>query len=385
MKKIFILAAALFILVIPVLAQAEIIDGIDVSEWQGEINFEDVRNDGIESIYIRAGEGVDYRDRYFERNYEAAKNAGLKIGFYHYVTAVNKEEAIEQADFFYSLISGKEYDMRAAMDYEFFGNLGKDAINIVARAYIDRLWERLGYRPAVYSDLSNINTLWDSYLADFPLWAADYSVDELGETRAWSNWAGFQYSDSGNVSGILGNVDMDRFKESIFISGEIKPEEPEDNGGGENNSTIYIVRSRDTLSGIAARFGVSVQEIAALNNIKNVNIIYPGQRLRIPSYNSSRIYIIKRGDTLSEIAEKYSVSVGQIARLNKISNIDLIYAGERIVIPEAGTADERLYIVRRGDTLSEIAERFGTSVSLIVRRNNIKNPNVIYVGEQIRV
>ena len=89
--------------------------GIDISEFQGEIDFEEVRRGGIEAVYIRAGAG-EYTDEYFAENYERAKAAGLKIGFYHYVTARSVEEGRRQARFFASLAAGREPDMRLFAD-----------------------------------------------------------------------------------------------------------------------------------------------------------------------------------------------------------------------------------------------------------------------------
>ena len=74
--------------------------GIDVSNWQGYINYEEVKRDGIEIVYIKASEGTNYKDPYFDVNYQNAKNNGLKVGFYHFLTAINTEEAEEQAKFF---------------------------------------------------------------------------------------------------------------------------------------------------------------------------------------------------------------------------------------------------------------------------------------------
>ena len=100
-----------------------IYQGMDVSVYQGDIDFEQVRAYGIEVVYIRAGEGYDYIDPYFEQNYRNALNAGLKIGYYHYVTASNTEEAQAQAEFFYSLINDKTIDCYPAMDFESFPGL----------------------------------------------------------------------------------------------------------------------------------------------------------------------------------------------------------------------------------------------------------------------
>lgn len=85
----------------------QIYQGIDVSNWQGNINFSAVRNSGIEVVYIKSSEGQSYIDPYFETNYNNAKANGLRVGFYHYVTATNTEEAQAQADFFARVVSRK--------------------------------------------------------------------------------------------------------------------------------------------------------------------------------------------------------------------------------------------------------------------------------------
>ena len=100
-----------------------IYQGIDVSMWQGNIDFNAVKNSGIEAVYIRSSEGIGYIDPYFKTNYEKAKENGLKVGFYHYVTARSTDEAINEAKFFVSVINGLSPDMRLAMDFEYFGSL----------------------------------------------------------------------------------------------------------------------------------------------------------------------------------------------------------------------------------------------------------------------
>ena len=127
--------------------------GIDISEFQGEIDFEEVRRSGIEAVYIRVGAG-EYTDEYFAENYERAKAAGLKIGFYHYVTARSVEEGRRQARFFASLAAGREPDMRLAMDFEYFGSLSVSQINAISEAYLDELTALTRREAVIYSDLS---------------------------------------------------------------------------------------------------------------------------------------------------------------------------------------------------------------------------------------
>ena len=124
--------------------------GIDISQWQENINFTKVKNNGIEVVYIKATQGNDYIDPYFKRNYENAKNVGLKIGVYHFLTARNIEEAIDEADFFCSVISNKKINCKLAMDFESFGRLTKEEINEISK-YQDLMMICYGYLPIFYS------------------------------------------------------------------------------------------------------------------------------------------------------------------------------------------------------------------------------------------
>ena len=81
--------------------------GIDVSDWQGYIDYREVANSGIRIVYIKASQGSNIKDPYFDINYENAKANGLKVGFYHFLTATNTEEAVQEARFFASVISRK--------------------------------------------------------------------------------------------------------------------------------------------------------------------------------------------------------------------------------------------------------------------------------------
>jgi len=81
--------------------------GIDVSNWQGYIDYRRVKESGIEVVYIKSSQGSNIKDAYFDINYENAKANGLKVGFYHFLTATNTQEAEQEARFFASVISRK--------------------------------------------------------------------------------------------------------------------------------------------------------------------------------------------------------------------------------------------------------------------------------------
>lgn len=114
----------------------EIYEGIDVSAFQGNVNYQKVKNNGIEVVYIKASEGTSLEDPYFRINYNNAKENGLKVGFYHFVRARNEEEAIKEAEFFYRVISGTNPDCRLAMDFEIFGELNRQEINKISIAFL---------------------------------------------------------------------------------------------------------------------------------------------------------------------------------------------------------------------------------------------------------
>ena len=164
--------------------------------------------------------------------------------------------------------------------------------------------------------------------------------------------------------------------------------------GTDGGYLIYVVARGDTVKGLAARFGSTVDLIVAHNpDIKNANLIYEGQRLTIyvstpggnppPPPPAGQTYYVQKGDTLRKIASKFSTTVDELLKVNtQVSNPNLIYVGQGINIP-AGVST---YIVQKGDTLRIIASKFGTTVENLLSLNpNIKNANLIYVGQVVNV
>lgn len=362
--------------------------GIDISEFQGEIDFEEVRRSGIEAVYIRVGAG-EYTDEYFAENYERAKAAGLKIGFYHYVTARSVDEGRRQARFFASLAAGREPDMRLAMDFEYFGSLSVSQINAISEAYLDELTALTRREAVIYSDLSNARNIFSRALAEkYPLWAAQYGADEPSANGKWREWVGFQYTDEGRVGGIYGNVDRNIFTEGIFLSDSWRID-------GEKRTTVrartrtltVYVRAGDTLWAIAREYGTTVEAIARENRIVDPNRIFAGERLRItlPARGSGEeIYNVRRGDTPISIAGKFGVTLSALEDRNGLERGETIYAGDKLSIPGARMSGE-FYVVRPGDTLFYISRRTGVPIRTLVGINRIKDPDLIYAGEHLKL
>ena len=165
-----------------------------------------------------------------------------------------------------------------------------------------------------------------------------------------------------------------------------------------DSSIVHVVRAGENLFRIALRYGTTVNKLAAANGLGNASRIYAGQRLAIPangqSASSPGVHIVLRGENLFRIALRHGTTARAIARANGIVNTNRVYAGQKLVIPgSSGTpsspaqppASSRTYTVRRGDTLSAIAVRFGVSIWTLAQANGIRNTSFVYVGQVLRI
>lgn len=156
---------------------------------------------------------------------------------------------------------------------------------------------------------------------------------------------------------------------------------------------IHRVRSGETLSTIASRYGVSIAQLKMTNRIRT-NLIRPGQRLRIPfggadAVSDTKIYTVKAGDTLSTIASRYGVSVVRLKRANRLSG-DSLRIGDRLEIPTQvavsdapkRVAKSRTHRVRSGESLYTIGKRYGVSVDRLKAANGLRR-NTIRVGQEL--
>lgn len=397
-----ILTLPMYILIAPVYAfspsSSNIYQGIDVSGWQGNIDYQQVASSGIEIVYMKASEGSNFVDPYFEQNYSNAKQNGLKVGFYHYLTATSIEEAIQQARFFVSTISSKTPDCRLAMDFESFGGLNAEQINQIGLTFVKTVENLTKKGMVIYSDTSNASNIFSGELTNYPLWVAQYEVEEPTPNGNWENWVGWQYTDQGEISGIDGYVDRDQFTDGILLNETSEIPLPEDINKPNAGKTMTIIIQRgDTLTELAIKYNTTVARLVELNNIANPNLIYAGATLIVPSgetaedsdgYSTSgqTIYIVQKGDTLNQIAAEFGTTAIAIAKENNIRNINLIYVGQRLIIPtNRYDLNHIIYKIQYGDTLYSISRRYGVSIATLVKLNRIKNPNLIYAGQTLRI
>lgn len=385
------LAVLIFALILDTRAlspsEGRIFRGIDVSEFQGEIDFDALRRDGIEAVYIRAGVGSDYTDAYFDENYDKAKAAGLKVGIYHYVTAHSVDEGRQQARFFASLAAGRELELRLAMDFEYFGSLSVRQINRISRAYLEELTALTEKEAVIYSDTSNAINIFDRRLArEYPLWVAQYDADEPSDNGKWDNWVGFQYSDVGRVSGIYGDVDLDLFTDGILLTDSSRVKGERRDSRRSDTQRIYI-RSKpfDTMRWLTRRYCAS-PEIPSGGFLPFSPFILPGELLKItlPARQSgTESYTVRPFDTLTFISGRFGVSVSAIKDLNSRS-YSFVCPGEVLEIPSAEKSGN-FFAVRLGDTLPYISRATGVSIRMIIGINQLREPYIILPGEQLKL
>lgn len=159
--------------------------------------------------------------------------------------------------------------------------------------------------------------------------------------------------------------------------------------------TVYMVQAGDTLSDIAVRYGVSAATLARMNGLRDPDRLTVGQRLRVPMPGErppvpgerprEEIYIVQPGDTLGDIAFRYGVTVPALLRLNRLEDPDVLYAGQELRVPRAMSRPGAWHEVQPGETLFSIAEEYDTTVDELIRLNDIRTPSLIYPGERIRL
>lgn len=322
--------------------------GIDISKWQSGI---DVGTTGVDFVICKATEGIGYTDPCCDKFYQSAKANGKKLGVYHFARPDLGNTAIDEADFFVKNIKGYLNEAILVLDWE--PTNGKIADTGWAKAWLDRVYSQTGIKPIIYMSASPMRCFnWQNVVdGDYGLWIASYgkNTGEAGVKPSCGKWPFYclwQYTSKGRVNGYSGDIDMNYFYGDSSAwdkyaggSPSVTPSQPTPTtvpSKPAQTTITYTVKKGDTLSGIASRYGTTYQELAKINGISDPNKIYPGQVLTINgnATSSSNVitYIVKKGDTLSGIASKYGTTYQKIAKDNGISNPDKIYSGQVLKI-----------------------------------------------------
>lgn len=190
--------------------------GIDISEWQGDVDFEKLKNAGVEFVILRVGstkgtKGDYFVDGKFRQNIERANEAGMPVGIYFYSYATSKEKAIEDANWILEQIKGYKIDLPIAFDWEnwsFYNNFNLSFFGLtdMANAFLD-VFKEAGYEGMLYSSKNYLEQIW--LKTEYPIWLAHYTY----KTSYSGDYSYWQMCNDGRVDGIYGDVDINiRYK-----------------------------------------------------------------------------------------------------------------------------------------------------------------------------
>jgi GH25 family lysozyme M1 (1,4-beta-N-acetylmuramidase) len=201
-------------------------EGIDVSHWQGTIDWSRVRASGKRFAYIKASESTSFVDDRYAINRSRAKAAGVLVGAYHFARPDGSSgDAVAEADHFIRTAAPVKGELIPVLDLEVSGGLSDAALASWAKTFLDRVHARTGVRGAIYDSPS----IWRNYAGDSNilavngykvLWIAHWTTASSPSLPAdnWGNngWTFWQYTSDGTVSGISGRVDLNRYKGTDF-------------------------------------------------------------------------------------------------------------------------------------------------------------------------
>ncbi|PWV99717.1 lysozyme [Paenibacillus cellulosilyticus] len=199
--------------------------GIDVSHYQGDINWAKVKADGISFAFLKASQGQTFRDSMFIKNAAGARNAGILVGAYHYIDAASTDAAKKEAANFAAAIADaggiEAFQLPPVMDYEEIQDgMNVSDVHAVAMAFLTEIERLTGVRPIIYTYIGFASNF-DASFSAYDVWMARYSTDPPADTLAWKRWTFLQYSDGTvgderpgggkQVDGVAGPVDLNEY------------------------------------------------------------------------------------------------------------------------------------------------------------------------------
>lgn len=299
--------------------------GIDVSTWNGKIDWNAVKRSGVKFALLRLGYGSNITsqdDNTFEYNYTHATAAGIPIGAYIYSYAANAAMAKSEAQHCIRVLKGKKLQLPVYIDFEEDSLAG--VAYTVAQTWIAEM-KKAGYTPGIYTT----SHWFRNYVGEHNVskWIAYWGNDDgtLCSRPAGSDI--HQYTSKGRINGINGDVDLNyMYNTSILNTGGTKP--------AEQKTDTLAKYTDEQLADmvIAGKFGNGAARVKALGNRYSAVQKIVNARL-IPTVTPTRkTYTVKPGDTLWGISRKYGTTVTNLVRLNKIKNPNLIYAGDVLYV-----------------------------------------------------
>lgn len=306
--------------------------GIDVSKWQpaGTVDF-----GPYDFVITKATEGIGYTDPECDKNYQKAKREGKLLGVYHFARPTSGNDPVVEADWFVDQTLGYHHEAILVLDWE-----AENKWNVQwAKTWLDRVYERTGVKPLIYMSASVVNQYdWSPVVAgDYGLWIAGYPAkynvpnppvptpdDMPFSIGAWPFWAIWQYSSS------CGSLDMDIAPMDATAWGKYagKTSETPSPAPAPAPRKTNEQLANEVIAGLWGngqerrdRLTAAGYDYAAVQSIVNDKLA--------PKYVT---YTVTKGDTLSGIAAKYGTTYQKIAKDNNIANPNVIFPGQTLKI-----------------------------------------------------
>lgn len=328
--------------------------GIDVSYAQGNIDFKKIDKKQVNFAIIRSSYGWEknQKDEKFDRNIKGFQSLGIPCGAYHYSYAKSSDDAVKEAKYCIECIKG--YDLQLPVFYDMEENsvasLGKKKCTEIAKAFCDYM-KKQGYKTGVYLNPNWIKNYIDisDIIKEHDLWLAQWdSENPAYKCDVWQ----YKVGGKGSIKGISGSIDLNyMYKE--YKTSQTNSKSPTDNSNtNKPNETVFKV-------------GDVVEVINPINydNGKKFTV-YSGVKYTVIEAVRNRIVIGIDGNVTSAIDAK---------------NI------RKVTASKTDKKKTYKYTVKKGDTLTAIAEKYHTTVSKIAKENGIKNPDLIFVNQVLKI
>ncbi len=311
-------------------------NGIDISSWQRDINLSAIKAD---FVIVKATEGIGYVDKSCDMLFQKALSLGKKLGFYHFARPTN--DPIREADFFYENCRGYFGKGIPILDWE-SGNTS----NVTwAKRWLDRVYQLSGVKPVIYMSESVVNANnWSAVAAaDYGLWVAkyrdnnpdyNYNMANAGSrphVKWWKFYCMWQWTSSGRLNGYNGNLDCDVFYGDqstwdAYVGKSTSAAKPQLKPARKTNDQI----ADEVIAGQWGNGSERKKRLTAAGYDYNAVQQMVNRKMAAKKQPAYVYYVVKRGDTLSAIASKYGTTYQHLAQINGIANPNRIYAGQKI-------------------------------------------------------
>lgn len=360
---------------------------IDVSEYQppSSINY-DTLSKHVDHVIVRVMD-ADYLDKVYKTHINEFNKRGVPVAVYAFVRGQNDTHMVNEARMFMERTKGLDItfmwldvetvshpNMRHGVSV-YINELRRLGAKKVGLYIAHHLYEQLNL------DTSEADAIWIPHYGSGSA-TADSKPDFFADIH--------QYTEHGSLPGYSGHLDLNRLLGDkpleFFTDGKASKKKPAPPKESTSNTTTsaetYKVKAGDTLSGIAQKFNTTTEALQNLNGISNPNHIEAGQLLYVKGAAKTSTYTVKSRDTLSGIAAAHGTTTEVLQTLNGITNPNLIYPKQKLIVN--GTA-KKYHTVKSGDTVSGLAVKYESTQEQIVSWNKLANANMIYADQKLRV